>query len=362
MRRDGDISLRELRDRTPLLALIGEDVKLKRAGREHVGLCPFHAEKSGSFYVNGEKGLWVCYGCGRGGSAIEYLRERYGLDVSGAARLLKARLGVIDRGDVPPLAPRTPLPQQRADEEERKLSALEWCVRVWAACMPADGTIAAEYLLGRGIDPDVFGGMPYDLRFHPGLWHAESKTQLPAMVGRVADAEGKLCGLHRTYLAHAGADVHSAAAAAARALRPERSADRVVVKAPVKPAKKMAGVTKGGCVQLAPAARKLAIAEGIETALSVMQEQGIPAWAALSLGNLGGITLPPEVHEVVLCADNDAKDKDAAEKLLQAAARAYEAQGVAVWIARPPEGMDFNDLLVQGLINNQGGTDAISQG
>ena len=64
--------LDELRARTTLSALIAPTVKLAKAGREFKACCPFHNEKSPSFYVNDEKGFYHCFGCGAHGDAIRF--------------------------------------------------------------------------------------------------------------------------------------------------------------------------------------------------------------------------------------------------------------------------------------------------
>src|SRR5688572_19453528 len=61
--------LATLRDKVDILELIGEHVVLKRVGGSYRGLCPFHAEKSPSFYVHPDKGFFRCFGCGAGGNA-----------------------------------------------------------------------------------------------------------------------------------------------------------------------------------------------------------------------------------------------------------------------------------------------------
>ena len=73
--------LDELRDRTPLADLIGRKVSLQRRGREHVGLCPFHKEKTPSFTVNEEKAFYHCFGCGKGGNVLTFIQEYYQLDM-----------------------------------------------------------------------------------------------------------------------------------------------------------------------------------------------------------------------------------------------------------------------------------------
>ena len=67
--------LDELRARVPVSGVVGRRVKLTRAGREMKGCCPFHNEKSPSFYVNDEKGFYHCFGCGAHGTALGFIME-----------------------------------------------------------------------------------------------------------------------------------------------------------------------------------------------------------------------------------------------------------------------------------------------
>src|SRR5262249_17943359 len=160
--REPRITPGELRERVSLTELIGEYVELKRQGAEHVGLCPFHQERTPSFTVNEEKGLYLCRGCGKGGDCFDFLQEHFGLNFIQAADHLKGRLGIASRAELPPIK-RKPLPQLNEDEKERKQSQLMWCVGQWAECTAAGGTAAEAYLLGRGINSDLFGGIPYDI-------------------------------------------------------------------------------------------------------------------------------------------------------------------------------------------------------
>jgi DNA primase len=83
-----------VKERTDLVALIGESVKLKRAGRSFVGLCPFHQEKSPSFHVNAERGFFHCFGCKESGSAVDFLMKAEGQSFPEAIRSLAERAGV----------------------------------------------------------------------------------------------------------------------------------------------------------------------------------------------------------------------------------------------------------------------------
>jgi DNA primase len=83
-----------IRDRTDLVALIGETVKLAKKGRSFLGLCPFHSEKTPSFNVNQERGFYHCFGCGESGNAFDFAMKTEGLTFPEAARQLAARAGI----------------------------------------------------------------------------------------------------------------------------------------------------------------------------------------------------------------------------------------------------------------------------
>ncbi|MEH3047973.1 DNA primase [Sphingomonas adhaesiva] len=86
--------LDELRARTSLSALLGKTVKLTRAGREMKGCCPFHNEKTPSFYVNDDKGFYHCFGCSAHGDAIRWLTDHQGLPFMDAVKELAAAAGM----------------------------------------------------------------------------------------------------------------------------------------------------------------------------------------------------------------------------------------------------------------------------
>ncbi len=91
-----------------------------------------------------------------------------------------------------------------------------------------------------------------------------------------------------------------------------------------------------------PAGDVLMVGEGIETCLAAMQATGHPAWAALSTSGLRTLDLPQDVRDVIVLADGD----DAGEAAARAAALRWKREGRRVRIARPPQGMDFNDMLL----------------
>jgi hypothetical protein len=137
-----------------------------------------------------------------------------------------------------------------------------------------------------------------------------------ALVTRGADDTP--IGIHRTFLARDGSG-----------------------KAPVEPQKMMLGPCRGGAVRLAAPADVLMIGEGVETCLAAMQATGHPAWAALSTSGLRTLELPTDVRKIVILADGDTPGESAARD----AAWLWSRQGRRVWIARPTDAKDFNDML-----------------
>jgi hypothetical protein len=113
----------------------------------------------------------------------------------------------------------------------------------------------------------------------------------------------------------------------------------------------MLGPCRGGAVRLAVPGELLMIAEGIETALSAMNDTGIPAWAALSTSGLRGLDLPSGVRDVIVLADGD----DPGERAASDCAVRWKQEGRRVRIAHPPRGKDFNDLLMETRALNSGG-------
>jgi putative DNA primase/helicase len=209
-------------------------------------------------------------------------------------------------------APRTtsghpPSPRSEAD-------SLALIKRIWRDATAAPSTLVETYLRSRSLTIP----MPPTLRY-ARLRHRESGQWLPCMVAAVQAEGGRLSGLHRTFL------------------RPDARD-----KADVAPVKKMLGSCRGGTVRLAPAGRKLALCEGIETGLSVRAAcPELAVWCALSAGNLDRLALPAEVEEVVLVADGDPVGLAAARR----AAQRYDASGRRMRLVELPSGMDANDML-----------------
>jgi DNA primase len=137
--------LDELRSRTSLSALIGRSVKLQRAGREWKACCPFHQEKTPSFYVNDDKGFAHCFGCSWHGDAIKFLTDARGLPFMDAVKELAEAAGI----QVPAPDPRA---QEKADRAAGLYEVVEAAQRWFEDQLGGlEGAEARTYLEKRGI-------------------------------------------------------------------------------------------------------------------------------------------------------------------------------------------------------------------
>jgi DNA primase len=310
--------LDELRCRVRLSDWIGREVKLVRRGREFVGFCPFHHERTPSFTVRDDLGFFHCFGCGAHGDVIEFVGRREQLDFAMAVgRLVGALAGGIPDADCATLPSPTWVNRGAAEERERMIGIAR---RLWDGAGDLRGTLGEKYLRGRGLDPPL---SPV-LRFAPRCWNRETGRKLPAILARVDGPDGSFIAVHRIWLSPDG-----------------RKAD-------LREPKWSLGSTSGGAVRLAPAGPELAIAEGIENALTIITAKGMPAWSVVSKGGFKSVALPAAVRAVLIVADNDANGHG------QAAARSagerWAAEGKRVRFVVPEgAGEDINDVLRRGL-------------
>jgi putative DNA primase/helicase len=272
-----------------------------RAGNCWIARCPAHDDSTPSLSIRETRDGKLLVHCHAGceqTAVIDALRER-GLWAPGSVNCEQRYDARSDRTS------------NRDDDKLRTANALQ----LWCAGRPADETLVQVYLRSRGIRI----ARPGTIKFHSGLKHPTGSIW-PAMIALVTHGrDNRPIGIHRTYLARDGRG-----------------------KAPVEPNKMMLGPCRDGAVRLAPAGNPLMIGEGIETCLAAMQATGHNAWAALSTSGLRTLDLPPAVKDVIVLADGDGPGEAAA---LAAAAR-WRHKERRVRIARPPQGADFNDLLL----------------
>ncbi|HEY9158854.1 DNA primase [Candidatus Binatus sp.] len=149
MGRFGDDKIEEVRSRADIVEIVGAHVRLRRAGRNFVGLCPFHNEKTPSFSVNAERGFFHCFGCGAGGSVFNFIMRVEGLTFPEAVRSLARKYGVK--------LPEHDQSGPAAGEREAMLKASEVAAEFFAHVLwnTTDGALARDYLKSRGISAET---------------------------------------------------------------------------------------------------------------------------------------------------------------------------------------------------------------
>lgn len=143
--RDADVE--RVREATDLVALVGRRVSLKRSGSNHVGLCPFHTEKTPSFSVDPAKGFYYCFGCQASGDAFTFLQETEHLEFTDAVEQLADAANIALTYDDPGA--------QRANQRRKEsLDLLERAARFYHELLmsSADAGDARAYLRRRGYD------------------------------------------------------------------------------------------------------------------------------------------------------------------------------------------------------------------
>lgn len=153
--------LDELSARNPIEEVVGQYVSLTRKGGNLFGLCPFHSEKTGSFSVAPEKGIYYCFGCHKGGSVIQFVMDIENLDYPDAVRFLAKRANM----DVPEDAGR----QSTFRRQERLQTLCRDAARYFHSCMKSEaGAPARAYFVKRALSPQTV--TRFGLGFAPDGW------------------------------------------------------------------------------------------------------------------------------------------------------------------------------------------------
>jgi len=269
----------------------------------------------------GPAGKWTDAATGEHGDLLDIIRECRGLrdfsEVTEEAR----RFLKLPRPE--------PQPASKPVRSVAPAGSQETARRLFAISSPIEGTLAEAYLQRRGITCINHGG---SLRFHPRCYyrpdeHSSTETW-PAMIASVTDLDGRITGVHRTWL-----DPHGF--------------DRVRLgKAPIDTPRRAMGDLLGNAVRFGVVDDVLAAGEGIETMLSLRYVlPTMPMAAALSANHLSAMLLPPGLRRLYIARDADAAG-DAVQAILTQRA---EAAGIEA-IALSPRLGDFNeDLHIFGL-------------
>ncbi len=138
--------IEEVRNGVSIIQIVSEYVTLKRAGKDYSALCPFHSEKTPSFYVSESKKIFKCFGCGVSGDVFKFLEMIEGLSFPEALKAVAQKAGI-------PVPDRSATPAQ-AREKERLYSIMELAARYYHQQLLENAEPVLEYLHGRGIRAD----------------------------------------------------------------------------------------------------------------------------------------------------------------------------------------------------------------
>jgi len=179
----------EVLQASDIVDIVSGYVRLKRSGSSLMGCCPFHREKTPSFHVSADKQLYHCFGCGAGGSVIQFIMNAEGLDFPDALRFLADRAGI-----------RLPENDGSRDEEKykRKHRMYEMnkdAARYFRECLLSkDGAKAQEYLTGRQLSGKTIAA--FGLGFAPSGWDGLLKNLKNKGYDRSLMVEAGLCSMN----------------------------------------------------------------------------------------------------------------------------------------------------------------------
>ena len=336
--------IEEVQRYTDIVVIVSQHVPLNRRGKNYIGLCPFHNEKTPSFTVSQEKQFYKCFGCGEGGSVFNFLMKKEGLSFSEAVRSLARKAGVD-------------IPQRRDasyDKRDYLYQANSLAAGFFQACLSSEeGRQAREYLDKRGIDRGSIE--KFRIGYAPDRWDGlltaaqgkgiSAETLLGA--GLVIAREGKkgCYDRFRNRLMFPISDLTGNVIAFGG-----RSLDGKEPKYLNSP--ETALFHKGGCLYGVDLARgdifrekKVLVMEGY-TDVIMAHQYGI-SWAVGLLGTALSEEhvrlLRPWTEVVVLVMDGDAPGLKSAERNVETLIR----EDVETRIAELPEGYDPCDLLLK---------------
>ncbi|QGP80018.1 CHC2 zinc finger domain-containing protein [Sphingobium sp. CAP-1] len=311
-------AIEDAKARRNLSDVVSRHTKLrKRGGRELVGLCPFHQERSPSFEVNDTKGTYYCHGCGVGGDHFTFLTQKDGLSFKEAFEALT--------GDAFPTVSEEERARRKAVDENELAERIALARWIWSRSTLAAGTPAEVYARSRGI----FMPLPQTVRFvMTPRWRDRETGEVgrdhPAMACALQDVTGRLVGVQCIFLADGGRRKYA-----------RTNADGSKAKA-----KLTFGILAGSAFRLGRPLERIMTCEGPEDALTLRQEMGETVWAACGTSNLSQMMFPPTIRHVCVGGDNG----DAGERAVRNAIDWIEASGRTASSVFPLAAFkDFND-------------------
>ncbi len=337
----------ELRARITLSTLVQRSVKLIRAGREWKGCCPFHEEKTPSFYVNDQKQFYHCFGCGAHGDAISWMVDQQGLQFMDAVKELAGMAGM----EVP--AP-DPVMAQKAEQRASLIDVTEAAQRFFVESLGGPGgRVARDYLERRGFSAQVmrefgFGWAPDDRQALPRALMQFGEDMLEGAGMRASNEQGERYDRFRGRVMLPIQDARGRVIAFGGRILDKRDGVAKYLNSPDTDLFDK-GRTLYNLHRAAPAARqsgRVVVVEGymdvIALANAGIADTVAPLGTALTEMQLELLWRMVEVP--VLCFDGDAAGQRAA---MRAIARALPllAPMRSLSIVRLPAGLDPDDLI-----------------
>ena len=151
--------IEDIKSRLNIVDVAGGYLKLEKAGGNFKACCPFHHERTPSFFISSSRQTYHCFGCNKGGDVISFVEEIEGLDFQGALKLLADRAGVTLTREKP----------GARDERDAIFSALELATKFYEAVLPKFGE-AVSYLTSRGLTPETIKS--FRVGFAPDEWRS----------------------------------------------------------------------------------------------------------------------------------------------------------------------------------------------
>ncbi len=341
---DSDDIKEEIKRRIDIVELISQYVPLQRAGRRFRALCPFHQEKTPSFFVDPVAGYWHCFGCGAGGDVFSFVQQIEGVSFPEAGERLAERCGLTWRQ----------APGEQARTERRKLlrRAVELAAGYFQQNLRSGrGRAALDYLRGRGFSEEIIGefGVGFAAEGWDGLLKFLSGKGIPVEhmreAGLVKRGErGSDYDVFRNRIIFPISDAAAAViACGGRAMDPEESAK--YLNSPDTPlfnkSRNLYGLAQGH--QALVAAKYAIMVEGYTDVLALHQAglRNVVATLGTAMTAEHLTLLRRYVEQVTLCFDADAAGMAAALRNIEL----FEGSNLEANVMVLPEGVDPDELV-----------------
>src|SRR5262245_54822869 len=158
----------ELRNQADIVRIVSDYVSLKKKGRDYAACCPFHSEKTPSFYVSQGKQIFKCFGCGKGGSVFDFIMEIEGCSFPEAVRVVADKTGVT----VPVETDNSREHEERENQRAELIQFNQWATDFFEQQLieTPEGHRAMEYLVERGVSEET--RKAFRLGYAPNGWDA----------------------------------------------------------------------------------------------------------------------------------------------------------------------------------------------